>query len=126
MERIRAAKVQVGLLFNLFFILQELVNFAMVHGGKQHISIVDTIIANAISPGSDESQSLNVKDAEDVSRLYLEVKFDIELLNMVVTIISGLRESIKSIGASILVFRFFLFVVYTSFFPSNMLQFDMF
>lgn len=49
----------------------------MMHGGKQHISIVDTIIANGISPGSDVSQGLNVKDAEDVSRLYLEVKFDI-------------------------------------------------
>ncbi|KAF3449858.1 hypothetical protein FNV43_RR05937 [Rhamnella rubrinervis] len=53
-------------------LLEELVNFAMIHGGKQHISVVDTIIANAVSPESDVSQGLNVKDAEDVSRLYLE------------------------------------------------------
>lgn len=45
-----------------------------MHGGKEDISIIDTIIANAISPGTDVSQGLNVKDAEDVSSLYLEVK----------------------------------------------------
>lgn len=46
----------------------------MIHGGKHHINIVDTIISNAISPGSDVSPRLNMKDAEDVSNLYLEVK----------------------------------------------------
>ncbi|XP_048318229.1 pre-mRNA-processing factor 39-2 isoform X1 [Ziziphus jujuba] len=53
-------------------LLEELINFAMIHGGKHHINIVDTIISNAISPGSDVSPRLNMKDAEDVSNLYLE------------------------------------------------------
>ncbi|PON41745.1 HAT (Half-A-TPR) repeat, partial [Parasponia andersonii] len=55
-------------------LLEELINFAILHGGQQHILVVDSVIANAISPGPDPdiSQVLNVKDAEDISSLYLK------------------------------------------------------
>ncbi|XP_030480447.2 pre-mRNA-processing factor 39-2 isoform X1 [Cannabis sativa] len=53
-------------------LLEELINFATLHGGQRHIHVIDSVIANVISPGPDASQGLNVKDAEDVSSLYLK------------------------------------------------------
>ncbi|EXB86586.1 hypothetical protein L484_010650 [Morus notabilis] len=53
-------------------LLEELINFAIANGGQRHIHVVDCVINNAISLGSDASQCLNAKDAEDVSRLYIE------------------------------------------------------
>ncbi|XP_057419646.1 pre-mRNA-processing factor 39-2 isoform X2 [Lotus japonicus] len=53
-------------------LLEELIKFSMVHGGTKHITLIDTIIADALSPRSDESQGLGTEDAEDISKLYLE------------------------------------------------------
>lgn len=53
-------------------LLEELIKFAMMHGGPRHINAVDAVVANAISPGTDVSQGLSAKDGEYISRLYLE------------------------------------------------------
>ncbi|KAM1235269.1 hypothetical protein ACFX2J_004753 [Malus domestica] len=53
-------------------LLEELINFASMHGGKRHLNVVDSIVAKAISPESGVSDGLNAKDAEDISSLYLE------------------------------------------------------
>lgn len=57
--------------------IQELVKFVMNHGGRHHINVVDSIIGRALSPSPDSFRSLNLEDAEDVSRLYLQVKVDL-------------------------------------------------
>lgn len=52
---------------------EELIRFAMVHEGAKQLSIVDSVIANAISPVSDVSQDLDIKDRESISILFLEL-----------------------------------------------------
>ncbi|XP_062082210.1 pre-mRNA-processing factor 39-2-like [Humulus lupulus] len=66
---------------NCWLLLEELINFATLHGGQRHIHVVDSVIANVISPGPNVSQGWNVKDAEHVSSLYLKVKNKQSLLN---------------------------------------------
>jgi len=41
----------------------------------KHMAVIDSIIADAISPRSDGSHGLSVEDAEYISNLYLEVIF---------------------------------------------------
>ncbi|XP_020225886.1 RNA polymerase II degradation factor 1 isoform X2 [Cajanus cajan] len=53
-------------------LLEELIKFSMMHGGTKHMAVIDSIIADTISPRSDGSQGLNAEDAEDISNLYLE------------------------------------------------------
>ncbi|XP_048230542.1 pre-mRNA-processing factor 39-2 isoform X3 [Ricinus communis] len=53
-------------------LIEELIKFATTHGGSRHMNVIDTIVANAISPGTSVSQGLSAKDGEDISRLYLE------------------------------------------------------
>ncbi|KAB1208577.1 Pre-mRNA-processing factor 39 [Morella rubra] len=53
-------------------LLEELINFTMMHEGPQHINVVESVVANAIFSSPGESQGLNAKDAEDISNLYLE------------------------------------------------------
>ncbi|XP_027919357.1 uncharacterized protein LOC114177943 isoform X2 [Vigna unguiculata] len=53
-------------------LLEELIKFSMMHGGTKHMAIIDSIIADTISPRSDGSQGLSAEDAEDISNLYLE------------------------------------------------------
>ncbi|XP_061362573.1 pre-mRNA-processing factor 39-2 isoform X2 [Gastrolobium bilobum] len=53
-------------------LLEELIKLLMVHGGPKHMAVIDSIIADAISPRSDGSQSLSAEDAEDISNSYLE------------------------------------------------------
>lgn len=45
-----------------------------MHGGTKHMAVIDSIIADTISPRSG-SQGLSAEDAEDISNLYLEVIF---------------------------------------------------
>ncbi|KAL9329484.1 hypothetical protein ACSQ67_004487 [Phaseolus vulgaris] len=52
-------------------LLEELINFSMMHGGTKHMAVIDSIIADTISPRSG-SQGLSAEDAEDISNLYLE------------------------------------------------------
>ncbi|KAL2494590.1 Tetratricopeptide repeat (TPR)-like superfamily protein [Forsythia ovata] len=54
------------------YLLEELIKFAMMHEGASQVNIVESIIADAISPGSDKSEGLNAKDREDISYLYIE------------------------------------------------------
>lgn len=44
-----------------------------MHGGKEHMDAIDSLITDALSPRSDGSQGLSAQDAEDISNLYLEV-----------------------------------------------------
>lgn len=53
-------------------LLEELIKFAMINGGKQHVNVIDSIVAHAISPESGVCDGLNAKDAEDISSLLLE------------------------------------------------------
>ncbi|KAK7318888.1 hypothetical protein RJT34_03595 [Clitoria ternatea] len=53
-------------------LLEELIKFSMMHGGTKQMAVIDSIIADAISPRSDGSQGLSAEDAEDISNLYLE------------------------------------------------------
>ncbi|XP_006355594.1 uncharacterized protein [Solanum tuberosum] len=52
---------------------EELIRFAMVHEGTKQLSIVHSVIVNAISPVSDVSQDLDIKDRESISLLFLEL-----------------------------------------------------
>lgn len=60
---------------NCKLLLEELIKFTMVHRGRSHISIVDAVISNALYSGSDILQVFSLEDAEDISSLYLQVKF---------------------------------------------------
>ncbi|KAH1236900.1 Pre-mRNA-processing factor 39 [Glycine max] len=53
-------------------LLEELIKFLMMHGGTKHMAVIDSIIADTISPRSDGSQGFSAEDAEDISNLYLE------------------------------------------------------
>ncbi|KAL8235984.1 hypothetical protein R6Q59_017065 [Mikania micrantha] len=53
-------------------LLEELINFAMMHEGSKHLDVVDHIINTAITCGSNGSQGLSSKDREDLSNLYLK------------------------------------------------------
>lgn len=53
--------------------MQELINFAMTHEGSSQVNVIDSIISDAVSPGSDEYHGLNAKDREIISCLFLEV-----------------------------------------------------
>ncbi|KAL3833590.1 hypothetical protein ACJIZ3_008326 [Penstemon smallii] len=54
------------------FLLEELIKFAMTHEGASQVNIVDSIVADAISPRLDAYEGLNSKDRESVSCLFLE------------------------------------------------------
>lgn len=45
----------------------------MMHQGASQVHLLDSIVARAISPGTEGSQGLNPKDQEDISSLFLEV-----------------------------------------------------
>ncbi|KAI8001984.1 Pre-mRNA-processing factor 39 [Camellia lanceoleosa] len=53
-------------------LLEGLINLLMMHGGLGQVNVVDNIIVDAISPGSDASRSLGNKEREDISVLYLQ------------------------------------------------------
>lgn len=44
------------------------------HGGPKDIPLIDSVISNAVTPGSDVSTALSTKDREDISLLFLEVR----------------------------------------------------
>ncbi|KAK4421109.1 Pre-processing factor 39 [Sesamum alatum] len=54
------------------FLLEELIKFAMTHEGASQVNIIDSVIADAISPGLDEYGGFNAKDQENISCLFLE------------------------------------------------------
>jgi hypothetical protein len=44
------------------------------HGGPTEIPLLDSVISNAVTPGSDVSAALSPEDREDISLLFLEVR----------------------------------------------------
>ena len=44
------------------------------HGGPKDIPLLDSVISNAVTPGSDVSTALSTEDREDISLLFLEVR----------------------------------------------------
>ncbi|KAL1567449.1 hypothetical protein AAHA92_02927 [Salvia divinorum] len=54
------------------FLLEELVKFAMTHEGPSHLSIINSVMADAISPRLEENEGLDAKDRENLSCLFLE------------------------------------------------------
>ncbi|KAI7730343.1 hypothetical protein M8C21_025100, partial [Ambrosia artemisiifolia] len=53
-------------------LLEELINFAMMHEGSKHLDVVDDLVETAITCGSDGTQGLSSKDREGLSNLYLK------------------------------------------------------
>ncbi|KAL3520191.1 hypothetical protein ACH5RR_018340 [Cinchona calisaya] len=53
-------------------LLEELIKFAMTHEGAKQVNSLDSIIARAISPGSNGSPGLALKDQERISSLFME------------------------------------------------------
>lgn len=49
----------------------------MTHDGANHVNIIDSIIADAISPGLDGKEGLDAKDRETIACLFLEVGLSI-------------------------------------------------
>lgn len=49
----------------------------MTHQGPSQVSLLDSIIARAVSPSTDGSQGLDPKDQEDISSLFLEVRVNL-------------------------------------------------
>lgn len=50
------------------------------HGGPTEIPLLDSVISNAVTPGSDVSTALSPEDREDISLLFLEVRKSIDNL----------------------------------------------
>lgn len=44
------------------------------HGGPTEIPLLDSVISNAVTPGSDVCTALSPQDREDISLLFLEVR----------------------------------------------------
>lgn len=51
-----------------------MIHFATIHGGASEVPVLDTIIANVIEPESNVYGALGMKDREDISRSFLEVR----------------------------------------------------
>lgn len=62
------------------FIVQALIYFLMMHGGVGQVNVVEPIITDAISLASVVSQGLGDKDREEISVLYLQVRFLFDLV----------------------------------------------
>jgi len=55
-------------------LIKGLIQFMSTHGGPTEIPLLDSVISNAITPGSDVSTALSPEDREDISLLFLEVR----------------------------------------------------
>lgn len=47
----------------------------MMHGGSRQVDLLDPIIDKEISHQADSSDGLSAEDKEEISNLYMEVKF---------------------------------------------------
>lgn len=54
--------------------MQELIKFAMTHGGGEHIDVVGSVVADALSTIRGELQVLGSTDLKYISNLYLKVR----------------------------------------------------
>ncbi|PUZ51280.1 hypothetical protein GQ55_6G170200 [Panicum hallii var. hallii] len=53
-------------------LIKGFIQFMSTHGGPTEIPLLDSVISNAITPGSDVSTALSPEDREDISLLFLE------------------------------------------------------
>ncbi|KAK3121595.1 hypothetical protein QOZ80_8BG0656860 [Eleusine coracana subsp. coracana] len=53
-------------------LIKGLIQFMSTHGGPTEIPLLDSVISNAVTPGSDVSTALSPEDREDISLLFLE------------------------------------------------------
>ncbi|CAO2188799.1 unnamed protein product [Urochloa humidicola] len=53
-------------------LIKGLIQFMSTHGGPAEIPLIDSVISNAVTPGSDVSTALSPEDREDISLLFLE------------------------------------------------------
>lgn len=61
----------------VFPYVQELIKFAMTHEGASHVNIISSIVVDTISSRADKTEGLDAKDRENISCLFLEVRFSI-------------------------------------------------
>lgn len=54
--------------------MQELIKFATTHGGREHIDVVGSVVAAALSTIPGELQVLDSTDQKYISNLYLKVR----------------------------------------------------
>ncbi|KAL5774092.1 hypothetical protein ACOSP7_011649 [Xanthoceras sorbifolium] len=53
-------------------LIEELIKFAMMHGGPRHMNLLDSVITKALYSGPGALQGFNVEHVEDISCLYLQ------------------------------------------------------
>ncbi|XP_020402298.1 uncharacterized protein [Zea mays] len=53
-------------------LIKGFIQFMSTHGGPKDIPLLDSVISNAVTPGSDVSTALSREDREDISLLFLE------------------------------------------------------
>ncbi|XP_062196318.1 pre-mRNA-processing factor 39-2 isoform X2 [Phragmites australis] len=53
-------------------LIKGFIQFMSTHGGPTEIPLLDSVISNAVTPGSDVSTALSPEDREDISLLFLE------------------------------------------------------
>ncbi|XP_021321018.1 golgin subfamily A member 6-like protein 6 isoform X2 [Sorghum bicolor] len=53
-------------------LIKGFIQFMSTHGGPKDIPLLDSVISNAVTPGSDVSTALSTEDREDISLLFLE------------------------------------------------------
>ncbi|WVZ93205.1 hypothetical protein U9M48_039203, partial [Paspalum notatum var. saurae] len=53
-------------------LIKGFIQFMSTHGGPTAIPLLDPVISNAVTPGSDVSTALSLEDREDISLLFLE------------------------------------------------------
>ncbi|KAK4858685.1 hypothetical protein QYF36_020477 [Acer negundo] len=53
-------------------LVEELIKFAMMHGGTRHMNLLDSVITTALYSGPGALRGFSVEDVEDISSLYLQ------------------------------------------------------
>ncbi|TVU06386.1 hypothetical protein EJB05_49598, partial [Eragrostis curvula] len=53
-------------------LIKGLIQFMSMHGGATEIPLLDSVISNAVTPGSDIYTTLSPEDREDISLMFLE------------------------------------------------------
>lgn len=53
-------------------LIKGFIQFMIAHGGPTAIPLLDSVISNAVTPGSDVSTALSLEDREDISLSFLE------------------------------------------------------
>lgn len=53
-------------------LIKGFIQFMITHGGSTEVSLLDSLISNAVTPGSDVSTALSPEDHEDISLLFLK------------------------------------------------------